>query len=81
MFTSLISLSSGENRRRLSSALETKEKRDGSVGSEMHDGEEAEAEASREGGALESTLITSLYTCFQSYSVGYGTRCISPRVA
>jgi hypothetical protein len=28
MFTSLISLSSGENRRRLSSALETKEKRE-----------------------------------------------------
>jgi len=27
------------------------------VGSEMHDGEEAEAEASREGGALESMMV------------------------
>ena len=25
-------------------------------------------------------LITSLYTCFESYSISYGTRCISPRV-
>ena len=28
-----------------------------------------------------TSLIPSLYTCFKSYSISYGTWCISPRVS